>query len=185
MALISEPGPSADDHQALPNHPRRSDLRQFVRVGQSAIVMRFIESREYVDDPGPLTRIPRAPSWLKGLVSVSGVAVPVVDLGRWTVNTGSPDSADEGRLHILRVGNETSTWSIATAGSPSVVDLDLWTQQPMTHHLPLAVTSQHGKLSQFATHLWTHQTSSALEVDWLRLIEALKQDLATAYSLQG
>ena len=185
MTLTNEPVPSANDRGILPAQPRRSDLRQFVRVGQSAIVMRFIESREYVDDPGPLTRIPRAPSWLKGLVSVSGVAVPVVDLGRWAVNTGSPDSAEEGRLHILRVGNEISTWSIATAGSPSVVDLDLWTQQPMTHHLPLAVTSQHGKLSQFATRVWTHHTSSALEMDWPRLIEALKQDLASANSLQG
>ena len=185
MALINEPVLATDDRKILPTHPKPSDLRQFVRVGQSAIVMRFIESREYVDDPGPLTRIPRSPSWLKGLVAVSGVAVPVFDLGRWAVNTGLPDGTEQGRLHILRMGNETSTWSIATAGSPSVVDLDLWTQQPVTHKLPLAVTSQHGKLSQFATRLWTHNTSSALEMDWPRLIEALKQDLASAYSIPG
>lgn len=185
MALISVPGLSDDDRQTPPAQTGRGDLRQFVRVGQSAIVMRFIESREYVDDPGPLTRIPRAPAWLKGLVSVSGVAVPVVDLGRWTVNTGLPERVPEGRLNILRMGGEASTWAIATAGSPSVVDLALWTQRPVNHHLPLALTSQHGKLSQFATGLWTHHTSTALELDWPRLIDAIKQDLASAYSHQG
>lgn len=185
MTSADSPAPIEGGNVAPAPAPTARDLRQLIRIGRSAVLMRFIESREYVEDPGALTRIPRAPVWLKGLVSVSSQAVPVIDLAIWTREDWRAADAARGRLHILRMGDGPSTWAMAIAESPSVVDLSLWTSQPVTLQSPLAITVRHGKLTQFATTLWAQDDRSALEMDWPRLVNALKQDLTTAYTSQA
>lgn len=166
--------------------PPASDLRQLVRSGSSVLVLRFAEAREYVEDPGALTRIPRAPAWLTGLVSVASQAVPVVDLRHWTLgHRGAlPNlaTAPRGPMRILRLGDDLATWAIRVDASPTVLDLATWRAQPASLRLPLSITATHGKLTQFAHTLWTHGGETALEMDWPRLIQALQQDLSSAFA---
>jgi hypothetical protein len=176
----------------------RLALRQLVSAGRLRLVLQFVDSREYVDHVGALTRLPGAPAWLLGVFASEGAAVPLVDLAAWaqrslpapwTVARDTSGGADlhhavpqaKGILRALRFGEGASAWAIRVSQAPSVFDPNQVTAQPVSNRLPLAVSSANGNLMQHAEQIWLLRADSvALQVRWKEVHAALLQELSGA-----
>jgi chemotaxis signal transduction protein len=171
----------------------QGDLRQLVTVGGLRLVMGFDESREYLDAVQAITRVPRAPAWLLGVLGSSGLAVPVVDLVAWAQRTrpepwrvtgnerGQSTTAVTAHvLRALRLRDGADAWAFRVTQAPSVVNLNTAQQsQAITAHLPLSVSASYGQLMPHAVRLWTLADGSwALQIRWPTVVEALRQDLS-------
>ena len=77
------------------------------RLGDELFAINVVQVREVLD-MSVITRVPRAPSYMRGVVNVRGSAIPVVDL---RVKFGLPPSADTVNTRIvvleLRLDGET------------------------------------------------------------------------------
>lgn len=180
----------------------RVPLQQLVSAGSLRMVMSFGDSREYVDQVTAITRLPGAPAWMLGVFGSEGNAVPLVDLAAWAqrsapepftlVTEGSHHgtqsplvtaSAKKG-LRALRFGEGKGAWAIRVSSAPGVVDLTKATSRPVSNNLPLQVSSNNGNLMAFASQVWFMSAeSSALQVQWPSVFDALLQELSGASAL--
>ncbi len=177
-------------------HAPRQALRQLVSAGSLRLVLEFADSREYIDQIGALTRIPGAPSWLLGIFSSEGAAVPLVDLAAWAQRSnpatwtasretgaapGMHAASAKGSLRALRFNEGASVWAIRVSQAPSVFDPNTAKAQPVSTRLPLAVSSVNGNLMQHAEQAWLlDKDSVALQVRWPAIREMLLQELSGA-----
>jgi purine-binding chemotaxis protein CheW len=81
---------------AVPTLTRAAHYITF-RLGDELFAINVIQVREVLD-MSVITRVPRAPSYMRGVVNVRGSAIPVVDL---RVKFGLPPSADTVNTRIV------------------------------------------------------------------------------------
>lgn len=169
--------------------------RQLVSAGSLRLVVGFDESRLYVDPVSQLTRVPRSPPWLLGVFALEGMAMPLVDLDawahrsqpdRWTVQTDPAEGMYVGknqsatRLRALVFGDGNHAWAIRVAQAPAMVDLQLDAARKITLDLPLAVSSMHGRLMNFAGQAWPiDKVLTALQPNWNALAQAIRLELSS------
>ncbi len=166
--VSQQPAPAADAR----------DLHQLVTAGDLHFVIGFAQAREYTADLAAILRIPRAPAWLAGMYSADGVATPLVDITQWAARTGPVQSRSH-RHNALRLADGTDSWAIRLTKAPVVVDLATARRESVSDDLPLRVSATFGGVMPFATHACTLGDGTvALQLDWLALALALRQELS-------
>ncbi len=98
MARTDDPGPRTSSRKGLAVREHRIEYLGFVVRGHTYGV-RLGEVREILKLP-PLTEVPRAPSWVLGVVSVRGLLVTVIDL-RVRLRGDGDDRSRKGRVFLV------------------------------------------------------------------------------------
>jgi purine-binding chemotaxis protein CheW len=75
------------------------------RVGQEEYGLRLIGIRQILPQP-PITRVPRAPAYIKGVINLQGNVVPVFDLAR-RFELGETQPSRTARIVVVEHNDET------------------------------------------------------------------------------
>ncbi|MDZ7811123.1 MAG: chemotaxis protein CheW [Arhodomonas sp.] len=81
--------------------------RQWVGIGFRAGSRRFVAPLDEVHevlDPPPLTRVPHAQEWLKGISNIRGTLLPIVDLTAF-LGVGAASESPLARVLVVSEGN--------------------------------------------------------------------------------
>ena len=168
-----------DEDEATPvvvsSEKMNAEQRQFaqgVHCGEFALAFNFEWARQILDE-FELVPIPRAPSWVLGAVSASGLILPVVDIANYFSGLEEPAQLLRGqRLLVGGIHAEDAEGALAIAFSLSPVQLDYFRQSVDTSTLPTRL--QDVCISAVSDHAG----KIFLEIDTVQLMVALSAELS-------
>ena len=101
------------DAQEASAETSRVEVRQAIRIGPLRLLLDF-SSTSRLSEMVPITPVPAAPPWLKGLASLRGSVLPVVDLAV----LGGIDVSSVPRPYLLVLGRGENAIAILIDGLP-------------------------------------------------------------------
>jgi purine-binding chemotaxis protein CheW len=122
--VVYDQGARRPEGEAAPRVPRRPEARAqrclLFRLGEQTYGISIQDIREIIRMQRP-TRVPRAPAFLAGVISLRGAIVPVLDL---RLRLGLPAAPFGHPARILVVAREPHLYGLAVEAVEAVVDID-------------------------------------------------------------
>ena len=146
-------------------------VRQAVRISALRLLFDFA-STSRLSEMVPVTAVPASPPWLRGLASLHGIVLPVVDLAM----LGQIDRVTPSRSLLLVVGHGESAMAIQVDGLPDRFRLtaahraESWTAPDW--------------LMGCVTEGYAHEAEIWLDIDSKRLLDDIEARLRAAVTAQ-
>ncbi len=99
-------------------------MRQFIgfKLNQNEFTIPILKVREIINTP-EVTQLPQAPHYMKGIVNIRGMIIPVVDLKK-IIKSDKTASGEEIGGKVIVITNRNATFGILVDSITSVINID-------------------------------------------------------------
>ncbi len=99
-------------------------MRQYIgfKLNLNEFTIPILKVREIINAP-EITPLPQAPHYMKGIVNIRGMIIPVVDLKK-LIKSDGPESAQESGGKVIVITNRNTTFGILVDSITSVINID-------------------------------------------------------------
>jgi chemotaxis protein CheZ len=99
-------------------------MQQYIgfRLNANEFTIPIMKVREIINTP-PITQLPQAPHYLKGILNLRGQVIPIVDLKELITAKGEPEEGKSGGKVIV-ITNRNITFGILVDSITSVINID-------------------------------------------------------------